>query len=270
MLRLATAAVLLPLLWVVIKIAPPWVFLVFTLSMISVACWESYLMLEARGQRPFKWLGVLGGCLLIFSFVGLRPAFEAGLPLVAVTFLSLMLGLRLRPDPAAILDATMSTLFPVLLVGLPLGYLIALRYMPGEDGMDLLMLLFLCVIALDTAAYYVGKTIGRRQMAPTISPKKTWEGALAGLLASLGAACLAHAWFYQRLPLAHALVLGLLLGTMGILGDLAESLFKRAAGVKDSSTLLPGHGGVLDRTDSLIFSAPILYYYYVTFLRVAV
>jgi phosphatidate cytidylyltransferase len=99
-----------------------------------------------------------------------------------------------------------------------------------------------------------------------LSPKKTWEGALGGVAASVGGALLAHVWFYQRLPIPHAIVLGILLGVAGILGDLAESMVKRAAGVKDSARTLPGHGGFLDRTDSLLFSAPVLYYYSMRFL----
>ncbi|MGD8396633.1 MAG: phosphatidate cytidylyltransferase [Candidatus Eiseniibacteriota bacterium] len=265
--RLATALVLLPALWLLIKRAPGWAFFVFTLGMITVGCWEVYRMLQARGQRPFQWLGLLAACLLLWSSVAVRPAFEAGLALVALTFLAFVLAMATRPGPEQMLEAVSSTLFPVLLVGLPLGYLTALRYMPGEDGPDLLMLLFICVAAADTCAYYVGKSLGRRPLAPRLSPKKTWEGAVAGLAGSVAAAWVAQAWFYQRLGLRHALLLGLILGAAGILGDLAESVVKRASGVKDASGLLPGHGGVIDRTDSLLFSGPILYYYYVTFLQ---
>jgi phosphatidate cytidylyltransferase len=164
------------------------------------------------------------------------------------------------------LASAMGTLFPVLFVGLSLGFLVGLRAAPGEDGEDLLMLLFLCVILADTAAYYVGTSIGKRRLAPAISPNKSWEGAIGGIVASVLGALVAHAWFYQRLPVGHALALGLILGLTAILGDLAESMVKRASGVKDSSSLLPGHGGVLDRVDSLLFAGPVLYYYHQWFL----
>ena len=98
-------------------------------------------------------------------------------------------------------------------------------------------------------------------MAPSISPKKTWEGAAGGVVACVGAAVLAHFWFYQRLPLHHALVLGAIIAVSGIVGDLAESMVKRAAGAKDSSALLPGHGGILDRLDSLTFTAPLFFHF---------
>jgi len=268
MLRIVTAIVLLPVLWVMIEIVPAEGFLAFAVVMIGVACWEAYRMLEARGDQPFKWLGLIAAALVTWSASGLWPAFDPGLPLVTIVFLCVVLGMRLRPGPVEMLQSTMTTLFPLVMIALALAHTVALRWIPGEQGPDLVMLLFCCVIASDTAAYYVGSTIGRHRMMPRLSPRKTWEGVAGGLAGSIGAACLARAWFYQELPLVHALVLGLLLGMTGILGDLAESLLKRATGVKDSSKLLPGHGGVLDRTDSLLFSAPILYYYYVIFLQV--
>jgi phosphatidate cytidylyltransferase len=131
----------------------------------------------------------------------------------------------------------------------------------------LLLLVLVCVIFTDVAAYYVGSNLGRHALAPRLSPKKSWEGAVGGLLASVGGAVLAHLWFFQRLPLGHAIALGLILGVAAIMGDLAESLVKRAAGVKDSSSLIPGHGGLLDRADSLLFAGPLLYYYYLWFLK---
>ena len=141
-----------------------------------------------------------------------------------------------------------------------------MRFIPGEDGEDLLMLLFVCVVLADIAAYYVGRAVGRRRLAPVLSPKKTWAGAVAGVAASMAGALVAQAWFYQRLAPGHALVLGFALGLAAIVGDLAESMVKRSANVKDSSRLLPGHGGLLDRTDSLLFAGPLLFYYYRWFL----
>jgi len=266
MLRLATAAVLAPLLWFFIRQAPPWGFHVFAIPMIGLACWECYTMLEVRGSRPFKWCGLAAGIAMGWSFTELPPRFDALLPVIGIVILALVLAMWMRKDPPAMLDAAVFTIFPVVTVGLALGYLIGLRGMPGEDGQDLLLLLFFCVIMSDTAAYYVGSTLGRHRMAPRLSPKKSWEGALGGLAGSVGAAVVAHLWFYQRLPLGHAIALGLILGAAGILGDLSESMLKRAVGVKDSSNLLPGHGGVLDRTDSLLIAGPVLYYYYRYFL----
>lgn len=265
MIRLVTAAVLLPALWAAIKLAPPAVFEIAVLLVASIAGLECYgLLAEAR---PFRWLGLAAGGGLVWSFAQTPPRFEPELPLVLLVLLSLGLAMWRRPEPPDMLRSSVSTVFPVLFVALTLAYLVALRGTAGEDGEDLLLLLFCCVIACDTAAYYAGSTLGRHRMAPRLSPKKSWEGAAAGLVASVLAALLAQLWFYRRLPVAHAVMLGLVLGVAGMAGDLAESMLKRAAGVKDASGLLPGHGGMLDRTDSLLFASPILYYYYRAFLQ---
>ena len=267
MTRLLTALVLMPVLWVIIKMAPPWIFIGVAVLAISVALWECYRILDGRGAQAFRWVGLAASWAIAGSFLAERPLFGPALPLIAGTMLTLTLAMWRRANPAEMLEASLKTVFPLLFVGLALGYLVGLRAMPGEDGKDVLMFLFLCVISADSFAYYTGKTVGRHRMAPRLSPKKTWEGALAGIAGSLIAALVAHLWFYQRLPLEHALILGLALGLAGMLGDLAESLLKRACQVKDSSHLLPGHGGLLDRMDSLLFAGPILYYYYVFFLQ---
>jgi phosphatidate cytidylyltransferase len=267
LLRVITAAVLLPVLWVAIKMAPPPVFSVLALTFIGAACWECYRMVQRDGIRPFAWLGVAAGLAVVWSFLGFQPRYGAELPLVWLTVLTLVLAMWKGSSPNQMLQTTVVTLFPALFVGLGLAYLVGLRGMPGNDGEDLLMLLFVCVIFADTAAFIFGKAFGKHAMAPVISPNKSWEGALAGVAGSVLAALIAHFWFYQRLALPHALLLGAVLGMAAILGDLAESMVKRSAGVKDSSNLLPGHGGVLDRMDSLLFAGPLLYYYYRWFLQ---
>jgi phosphatidate cytidylyltransferase len=185
---------------------------------------------------------------------------------LAVTVAAMCASQRLRESPSHMLHTSMATLFPVVFVGVSMSYAVGLRMFPGELGEDLLMLLFLCVIATDTAAYYVGTAWGRHRLAPRVSPKKSWEGAIGGLLASVGAALLGHIWFYRRLTWVDAVALGLLLGLAAIAGDLAESVVKRATGAKDASNLLPGHGGLLDRADSMLFAGPVLYYYHQLFL----
>jgi phosphatidate cytidylyltransferase len=224
-------------------------------------------MLEGRGARPFKVLGCAAIVAVAWSFLGLAPRYELAVPLAGVAIGAVVLAMLRRAGPAEMLDAAMATLFPVLFVGLGLAHLLGLRAIPGEDGEDLVLLLFLCVIFGDTAAYYVGSRLGRRPLAPVLSPRKTWEGAAGAIGGSVVAGLVAHAWFYRRLPLPHALALGVILGVTGMAGDLAESMVKRAARVKDSSTLIPGHGGMLDRTDSLLFAGPVLFYYYRWFLH---
>ena len=265
--RVLTSLLLVPVLWMAIKIAPPAVFAAVALVVIGIACWECLTLMAHGVGAPFKTLGLVATLAIAWSYVGLPPRFESELPIVAIVMLSFVAAMAARPDPAAMVRATLSTTFAALFVGLGLGSIVRLRAVPGEGGEDLVMLLFVCVVFADVAAFYVGRRFGRRRLAPTLSPKKSWEGAVAGLVASVLGAVLAQAWFFRRLPLDHALGLGLMLGVAAIGGDLAESAVKRASGVKDSSGLLPGHGGMLDRTDSVLFAGPILFYYYTWFLR---
>jgi phosphatidate cytidylyltransferase len=182
------------------------------------------------------------------------------------TVATLIAAMTRREDPGAMLEAASATLFPFLFVGLSLAYTVGLRAVDDRAGRDLPLLLLLCLAASDSAALYVGRSLGRHRLAPALSPKKSWEGAVAGIGASVFAAFVAHFTFYTRLTPLHCVTVGVLVGLAGILGDLAESMVKRAAGAKDSSGILPGHGGLLDRADSLLFTAPVLYYYYFLFL----
>jgi phosphatidate cytidylyltransferase len=266
--RILTAAILVPVLWCVIKLAPPWAFFLLVAVSTALCAWECYALLERRGARPFRALGTAACIAVTWSFFGAWRSFDGSVPIVGVTILATVAAMALRDEVTEMLDASWSTVFPVVFVGLTLAFPMKLRMLPEEErGRDLLILLLVCTAFADTAAYYVGSAWGRRRMAPAVSPKKSWEGAAGGILASLGGGLLAHFWFYRHLPLGHAAILGVLLGASGILGDLAESMVKRAAGAKDSSGLLPGHGGLLDRADSLLFSGPVLYYYYRLFLE---
>jgi phosphatidate cytidylyltransferase len=144
----------------------------------------------------------------------------------------------------------------MLYLGLPIGAMIALRSLRGPAA---LFLLLVTVIASDTAQYYAGRAFGRRLLAPTISPKKTVEGAVGGFAGGGLVLAVAGAWWAPTIPAALRLMLGLTVVALGIAGDLFESMLKRSAGVKDSSSLIPGHGGVLDRIDALLFAAPVYY-----------
>jgi phosphatidate cytidylyltransferase len=146
-------------------------------------------------------------------------------------------------------------------VGMLSGSLIRLRH-DFPEGSKLVYFLLLVVWLGDSGAYYVGKTFGKHKLSPRISPKKTIEGLLGGIAASMIAAVVIHFTFFQNFPLHHAIIAGAILSISGVVGDLAESMWKRSADVKDSGTLLPGHGGFLDRFDSILFTAPILYCYW--------
>ena len=130
----------------------------------------------------------------------------------------------------------------------------------GLSG-HLLSFFFFVIMSADVAAYAGGSLFGSHRLAPAISPGKTWEGAIAGMMISLLAAALAHFWFFRELPLKIALPLAAVMNVLSVLGDLTESALKRSAGAKDTAKILPGHGGILDRLDSLLFNAPVIYYF---------
>jgi phosphatidate cytidylyltransferase len=162
-----------------------------------------------------------------------------------------------RSGPSALYDAAAAMLAPVY-IGLPLGSLVAIR---GLAGREAVLLLVATVIASDSGQYYAGRFFGKRPLAPRLSPKKTREGALGGFV--LGPFVLVIAGFYwlPRVPPVSLVAVGILVVAAGIFGDLFESMLKRAANVKDSATFIPGHGGVLDRIDALLFATPVFYFY---------
>jgi len=142
------------------------------------------------------------------------------------------------------------------------SHLVALRTgFPQPLSAHLLSFFFLVLMGSDAGAYYLGRSFGKRKLAPSISPGKSWEGVAGGIAAALAMAALAHFWFFRELPLKFALPLAVVMTIVGILGDLAESALKRGAGAKDAANILPGHGGLLDRLDSLLFNAPLIYYF---------
>ena len=263
--RVLSAVVFLPIFWIIVKKLEPGVYEGLIAVGALLALWELYRFASARGQRCHRLLGAVVALLIMASFafraVDIRYGLAVGL--VVLPLASLWRGGEWGP---ALAD-TGTSFFIASFIGVLFGYLIDLRTMSDvpkglETGSDLVFLLFFVVWGSDTAAYFVGRTLGRRPLAPNVSPKKTVEGAIGGVLGALVAAFVARAWFMNRLTIGDCLFLGLALGTIGILGDLVESMLKRGAGLKDSASLVPGHGGILDRMDSLLYAGPVLYYYY--------
>lgn len=158
--------------------------------------------------------------------------------------------------------AVLATLY----VGMLGGSLIRLHD-DFPDGPKLVFFLLLVVWFGDTGAYYFGRTLGRHKLSPRISPKKTVEGLIGGVVSSVATAVIIHFAFFRNFPLVHAIIAGVILPLAGVIGDLAESMWKRSAEVKDSGTLLPGHGGFLDRFDSVFYTTPILYGYWYLILH---
>lgn len=263
--RILTALVGLPIIFLTIKYFPPVVFLVLVLAAVVVGSYEFYAIAEKGGFRPHKLLGAALAAAVAWTFF--EPRLGTVEILCAATILVPLASMvRGRSVAATRLDEELGaiavTWMAVPLFGLLMGYCVALLGDGGERGRDLIVLLFLVVWLADAAAYMVGSLWGRHKLAPSISPGKTVEGALGALVVAVLAALVAKAWFFTGIGIADAVALGLLLGVFGMLGDLAESLLKRTGAVKDSGSLLPGHGGLLDRADSLLFAAPVLFYYH--------
>ncbi len=269
--RIITAAIFLPFL--IASILIPWLYPLF---MAIVACallfglHEFYLLARKRELKPDLVAGFLGGAALFTVFCFATPdQLQTRLDgqMIVLVLLALTIGTlvaaTLRGAPFdKMLGASGATILGVVYVVLPGGYLVALRAGFDEPlAAHLLSFFFLVLMGADTGAYYVGRALGKHKLAPTISPGKTWEGVAGGVVAALALATVAHFWFFRELPLKWALPLAAVMTVLGILGDLTESALKRGAGAKDAAKILPGHGGALDRLDSLLFNAPLLYYF---------
>jgi phosphatidate cytidylyltransferase len=230
----------------------------------GVAIWEYDQFAKAKGgQMIFPALLTLTVCEVL-SFYAMSYACCNALPLLVffVGFL-ILFALHFRQKDGAVVDLAVSA-FGLIYIAVPLGMLLGILYLTplavGQDGRWWLAYLLIVTKITDIGAYFGGNLWGRRKLAPTISPKKTVEGALFGLACALGASYGLHRLWPEHLTSGEWLILGLLLGVVGQFGDLSESLLKRDANKKDSNAL-PGLGGVLDSIDSLLFNAPILYIY---------
>jgi phosphatidate cytidylyltransferase len=162
------------------------------------------------------------------------------------------------------LDGLSNTIFGIFYVGWLMSHLILLR--GAYDGKIQIFYILIVTWVGDTTSLYVGRGLGRHRLAPSISPNKTVEGAIAGLIGSLSGGFLAKLWFFGRLSVLDSIITSLLCGIIGQVGDLCESAIKRGVNEKDAGNIIPGHGGILDRMDSLLFSSPAFYYYTKLFL----
>jgi phosphatidate cytidylyltransferase len=258
--RVGTAAIALPLLALLLFKAPP----IATVAVIAVACavglWELFDMLDAGGLGPFRIIGAACAAVLFVSVI--RPLAAAPvLPAIALGIAAAAL-LRAKEMPKTV-PAAAATLFAAAYIG-ALGATIAgLRLIaPDEAGAWRVLMLLAIVMSTDTFAYFAGSAFGRHKLAPLVSPGKTMEGLAGGLLGGIVAALVVRRYGLPEIPVVHAIALGAVVAAFGVTGDLVESLLKRWSGVKDSGRLFPGHGGMLDRLDSLLFGAPVLYYYF--------
>jgi len=262
--RAASAAVGLPLLMLAIWAGPPW-FSLLAAAVAGVGALELCHLARRRGRRPAVLVAVVWAVGLVavghFVSAGLSASDEhkAVLGVAGVGALALAVALLWDLRAAPRLGDWGATAGAAVLTGGLLAYGPLLRGL--DQGQQWLFLVVFVTFMADTTAFLVGRAIGRRPLAPQISPGKTWEGAVGGLLGAVGATVVLTQVLVLDTTMAAVLALGALMGVIGQLGDLAESWFKRAAGTKDSGWILPGHGGVLDRLDSIVFNLALVYYF---------
>jgi len=227
-------------------------------AFIIMGLYEFFTILEKKGISIYKYFGILMGALIPLSIVfhfQLTKGWE--LLLIVLGMVSLMLMQFRRRDSSGVIVSISTTVFGILYVSWFLSFLIKVRYLEGGLG------LFLAVLAItksgDIGAYLIGTRFGRHPLMPRVSPKKSVEGAIGGLVFSVLAALACNS--VLKFSYFHSVTLGIFLGVLAQLGDLSESLMKRDCQVKDSGNILPGMGGVLDLADSVIFTAPAFYFY---------
>jgi phosphatidate cytidylyltransferase len=268
MTRVVSGAVLLLVAVLVVWFAPPLLFLAAAEALL-IAAFLEYGALARQGGLTLPLLPSGAAAALTAAAFARLPALSPPAAAVEGVLMSALVALgsltvaRWRvagttaPGPGSdALACVAAAIFPAIYLGLPIGAMIAIRDTHGPQGLFLLML---TVVVSDTAQYYSGRAFGRRPLAPQISPKKTVEGAVGGFVCGGLFLTAAGAWWLPGVPVTLRAMLGVTMVALGIAGDLFESMLKRSAHVKDSSGLIPGHGGALDRIDALLFTAPIYY-----------
>jgi phosphatidate cytidylyltransferase len=253
--RVISGAVLLVLAIAVVWFSPPAIFFAVAELLLVLGLIE-YMALARASGLPVP--AIPAGAAAMLTCAAFSRGFPAPIDAVLMSALVALGALTLTtwhggPDALGLAAAS---LFPALYLGLPLGAMVAIRETRGRDALFLLML---TVFASDTAQYYSGRAFGRRPLAPAISPKKTIEGAIGGFVVGAIVCAVIGTLWLPVVPPAMRAAIGVMIVALGIAGDLFESMLKRSAGVKDSSSLIPGHGGILDRIDALLFAAPVYY-----------
>ena len=263
--RIITTLLGIPLLIITVCFGEPYFTILIALAGLLAAL-EFYKILSSSKIAPLTYLGLAATLLLIISphYSFILPQVEPGLvmSLVIASIIALsLIWIVLRPHKEGAFAGWVWTIAGIFYIGWLLSYFPQLRGL--EEGRNWVLFAFFVTFASDSAAFLVGRKIGKHPLAPAISPKKTWEGAIAGVSAALIMSLLFVLPTPLKIPMSlwHALALGLLVSVFGQMGDLVESLFKRNMQIKDSGKLLPGHGGFLDRIDSILFAGVVVYYY---------
>jgi phosphatidate cytidylyltransferase len=255
--RVLSGAALVVLAIAVVWFAPLPVVEAVAFAVLFAAVEELIALFTASGVRVPHWPTVACALLTLAAFSQIISARDSAdvILMGVLIFMGIVMLATWRGGSDALATVSAS-LFPSLYLAIPIGAIVAIRESAGPAPLFLLML---TVIVSDSAQYYTGRLTGRRLLAPTISPKKTVEGAIGGVVFGTALFAVVGAWWLPVIRPIVRIALGLGIVLVGIAGDLFESMLKRSAGVKDSSTIIPGHGGVLDRIDALLFAAPFFY-----------
>lgn len=261
--RLISSALWILLLWLVILVLPSWVFLLVVVALIGLGLYEFFNMAARKGILVYRYFGIVIGCLIpITTYAQFKPTAEIEFMLITAVCLVVFLLQFTRRETEQALAGIATTIFGIFYISWLFSFMIKLRFtLPlNLDGRYLVLYLLFVTKSGDIAAYFIGSAFGKHQLIPRISPKKSIEGTIGGFIVSFTMAILFKG-FLPPVSAIHIFVLGLLLSLLGQVGDLSESLIKRDCKVKDSGTLFPGLGGVLDLIDSLLFTTPIFYFY---------
>ncbi|MGQ9553785.1 MAG: phosphatidate cytidylyltransferase [Anaerolineae bacterium] len=252
--RLLSALVFVPVVVACAWLGHPWITLLAATAL-TLGAWEFARLGERAGHKVTPALSAALAGLLALERGFFLGRYQAALLALAIIAITIWYVLRAEAPPRS--EPWALALLAGIYVGFLGSHLVALRALP--NGLAWLALALVTMWISDTGAYFVGSAFGKHKLALHLSPKKTWEGAAGGLITALVSGTLI-AWLGGISPV-HGFAVGLMIGTICPFGDLAKSILKRQVGVKDSSNLIPGHGGMLDRLDTLLFVAPLVYYY---------
>jgi phosphatidate cytidylyltransferase len=258
--RLISAGVVSPLLLTLLFLGPAWGWACLVLVAGCIAAWEVYSM-SHPDDVPGRVIGVIQCAVLGIALYLFHRDLRAVLTIGALTVTASVL---LPLTRVGNIHSAGIRWFASVATPFYVGQLLALALLRSElheDGPGFVLMTLMFGWMADTGGYFAGRFLGRHPLFPAVSPKKTWEGFFGAIAGAVLGANLAHFWYLPSIPLGHAIVLAVVAGTLGQLGDLAESLIKRATEIKDSGTLIPGHGGMLDRIDALLVASPIVYLY---------
>ncbi len=254
--RVITAFIAIPFLFGIIYFAPAWVFTILILFVGIVSLNEFYALIRLKGAEKIVFFNYFLTALLFFSIICKGPFYIAIFPFFVIFPLAFFIFSYPKSHPK-IVDIGKLIMGPFYIC-LPLAFL-AIIAMPPQGQMWVFFILAV-IFAGDTGSFYFGKLFGKHKLTQ-ISPGKTWEGTVGGLITNLACAGFFGYFFFPSLSVITIMVLGIAIGISGQVGDLAESMVKRMSNIKDSGKILPGHGGILDRIDSLLFAIPVLYIY---------